>query len=286
MDDLAAAGALYPADRLEAVRAAVRAAGLDAVLLTPGPDLRYVIGYDAKQLERLTCLAIPAHGDPALFVPRLELAAAQASPAGSLGLEMIPWEETADPFRLVASKLGNVATVGLSDRMWALSVLQFRDALPDTRLALAGGALRPLRIRKTPAEVAALREAGAAIDRVHAQVAGWLAPGLTERAVGAVIAEAILAEGHATVDLVIVGSGPNAASPHHEVSDRVLAAGDAVVVDIGGTMPSGYCSDSTRTYAIGKPPAGVTAYYQVLYDAQEAACAAVRPGVTAESIDE
>jgi len=86
---------LYPAGRLAQVREAAGAAGLDAVLLTPGPDLRYVIGYDAKQLERLTCLAIPARGEPALFVPRLELPAAQASPAGSLGLEMIPWEETA-----------------------------------------------------------------------------------------------------------------------------------------------------------------------------------------------
>jgi len=276
---------LYPAERLGQVREAVGAAGLDAVLLTPGPDLRYVIGYDAKQLERLTCLAIPADGEPALFVPRLELAAAQASPVGSLGLEMIPWEETDDPFALVADLLGPVATVGLSDRMWALSVLKFRDALPGAHLALAGRALRTLRISKTPAEVAALREAGAAIDRVHARVPGWLRPGLTERAVGSVITEAILAEGHATVDFVIVGSGPNAASPHHEVSDRVLAAGDVVVVDIGGTMPSGYCSDSTRTYALGEPPAEFSAYYKVLYDAQEAACAAVRPGVTAESVD-
>ncbi|MBV9207284.1 MAG: M24 family metallopeptidase, partial [Actinobacteria bacterium] len=128
-------------------------------------------------------------------------------------------------------------------------------------------------------------EAGAAIDRVHARVPGWLRSGLTERAVAATITEAILAEGHAAVDFVIVGSGPNAASPHHEVSDRVLAAGDVVVVDIGGTMPSGYCSDSTRTYALGEPPADFTAYYKVLYDAQEAACAAVRPGVTAESVD-
>jgi Xaa-Pro aminopeptidase len=284
-NDLAAAGALYPADRLEAVRAAVRAAGLDAVLLTPGPDLRYVVGYDAKQLERLTCLAVPADGDPALYVPRLELPAAQASPAGALGLEIIPWEETADPFRLVADDLGPVAAVGLSDRMWALFVLRFRDELPGVRLALAGGALRPLRIRKTAAEVAALREAGAAIDRVHARVPGWLHPGRTERAVGALIAEAILAEGHASVDFVIVASGPNAASPHHEVSDRVLQPGDAVVVDIGGVMPSGYCSDSTRTYAIGAPPAEFTAYYSVLFDAQDAACAAVRPGVSAESVD-
>jgi Xaa-Pro aminopeptidase len=276
---------LYPASRLESVRDSVRAVGLDAVLLTPGPDLRYVTGYDAKQLERLTCLVVPAQGDPTLFVPRLELRAAQASPAGSLGLEIVPWEEMADPFAMVAGVLGNVSAVGLSDRMWALFVLRFRDVLPGARLALASGALRPLRIRKTPAEVAALREAGEAIDRVHAQVPGWLRAGRTEREVGADITEAILAAGHATVDFVIVASGPNAASPHHEVSDRVLEPGDAVVVDIGGAMPSGYCSDSTRTYAIGEPPAEFTAYYKVLYDAQEAACAAVRPGVTAESVD-
>src|SRR5213078_1128474 len=214
-----------------------------------------------------------------------ELAAAQASPAGSLGLEMIPWEETDDPFALVADVLGPVATVGLSDRMWALSVLKFRDALPGARLALAGRALRTLRISKTPAEVAALREAGAAIDRVHARVPGWLRPGLTERAVGSVITEAILAEGHATVDFVIVGSGPNAASPHHEVSDRVMAAGDVVVVDIGGTMPSGYCSDSTRTYAVGEPDREALAAYDVLRAAQEAACLWARAGVSCASVD-
>ena len=84
------------------MRDAVRAAGLDALLLTPGPDLRYVTGYDAKPLERLTCLVVPAQGDPALVVPRLELPAAQASPAGALGLEIVPWEETDDPFALVA----------------------------------------------------------------------------------------------------------------------------------------------------------------------------------------
>ena len=84
---------------------------------------------------------------------------------------------------------------------------------------------------------------------------------------------------------MIIASGPNAASPHHEPSSRALQPGDAVVVDIGGTMPSGYCSDCTRVYAVGSPPAEFTAYYEVLRDAQEAACAAVRPGVTAEAVD-
>jgi len=274
---------LYPAQRLERVRAAVGAAGLDAVLLTPGPDLRYVTGYDAKQLERLTCLVIPAAGEPALFLPRLELAAARA--AITTDLEMVATGETDDAFALVADRLGAIDSVGLSDRMWALFVLRFRDALPGARQALAATVLRELRMRKSPAEVAELREAGAAIDRVHAQVPGWLKPGLNERAVASRIAEAILAEGHAHVDFVIVGSGPNAASPHHEVSDRVLEEGDVVVVDIGGTMPSGYCSDCTRTYCIGAPPAEFTAYYEVLRDAQEAACRSVRPGVTAESVD-
>jgi Xaa-Pro aminopeptidase len=281
---------LYPPERLGRAAAAAGGAGLGALLLTPGPDLRYVIGYDANQLERLTCLVIPAAGAPFLVVPRLELPAAQASPAGALGLEMIPWDETDDPYALVAKRLGasapaGVSSVGLADRMWALMVLRLREALPDARQGLASAALSGLRIRKTPAEIAALRAAGAAIDRVHARVPGWLRAGRTERAVAADIAEVIAAEGHARTDFVIVASGPNAASPHHEASGRVLTPGDVVVVDIGGTMPSGYCSDCTRTYAIGTPPPGFADYYAVLKDAQEAACAAVRPGVSAEAVD-
>ena len=281
---------LFPAARLRQVAAATGKAGLDALLLTPGPDLRYVTGYDAHQLERLTCLVVPAStgladSDPVLFVPRLEMPAAQASPAGQLDLEIVGWDETDDPYALVARRLGRVAAVGLSDRMWALMVLRLRAAMPSARQELASTALRDLRARKSPAEVAALLAAGEAIDRVHAQVPGWLRPGRTEREVAADISDAILAAGHVSVDFAIVASGPNGASPHHTAADRVLQPGDAVVVDIGGTMPTGYCSDCTRTYAIGAPPAEFAAYYQVLKEAQDAACAAVRPGIPAEAVD-
>ena len=276
---------LYPATRLSDAAAAAGRAGLDVLLLTPGPDLRYVCGYDAHALERLTCLAVPMAGDPFLVVPRLELPAAQASPAGRLGVELVPWEETDDPYALVAGRLSSPAAVGLADRMWALMVLRFGTALPGARQELASAALSPLRSRKSVAEIAALRAAGQAIDRVHAQVPGWLMAGRTEQDVAADIGEAILAEGHSRADFAIVASGPNGASPHHTASDRVLRAGDTVVVDIGGTMPSGYCSDCTRTYVIGEPSAEFAAYYQVLKDAQDAACAAVRPGTSAESVD-
>jgi Xaa-Pro aminopeptidase len=285
---------LYPAGRLGDAAAAAAAVDIGALLLTPGPDLRYLIGYDAMPLERLTCLVVPAAGaglDPFMVVPRLELAAAQASPAGGLDLEVVPWEENEDPYELIGGRLrgigldGEAAALGVSDRMWAATLLGFTGPLPAPRRVLASVALRGMRMRKSAAEVAALREAGAAIDRVHARVPGWLRAGRTEREFGADIAEAIVAEGHARTDFVIVGSGPNAASPHHELSDRVLGAGEAVVVDIGGTMPSGYCSDCTRTYVIGEAPAEFAAYYAVLKDAQEAACAAVKPGITPEQVD-
>src|SRR5437763_5285234 len=79
---------LYPASRLERAAAAAARAGLDALLLTPGPDLRYLTGYDTHQTERLTCLAVPAAGPAFLAVPLLELGSAQASPAGAIALDL------------------------------------------------------------------------------------------------------------------------------------------------------------------------------------------------------
>jgi Xaa-Pro dipeptidase len=141
-------------------------------------------------------------------------------------------------------------------------------------------------MRKDAVEIAALGEAAEAIDRVHARMAEWLRPGRTEAEVGADIAAAIVAEGHTAAEFVIVGSGPNGASPHHAVSDRVICRGDVVVVDIGGPVLEGYCSDCTRTYAVGGPAhPEVARTYAVLQAAQQAAVDAVRPGVTAQSVD-
>jgi Xaa-Pro aminopeptidase len=268
-------------------RGEAAAAGVDVLLVSPGSDLRYLTGYNAKALERLTCLVLPVEGEPHLVVPELERPAAQAAGVGALGLDIVSWRDSEDAYELVAKLLpGRVRRIAVDDRMWAEKVLAFRAVLPDTEQTLAGRILRKLRIRKSAAEVEALRQAAAAIDRVHARIAEWLRPGRTEREVGHDIADAILAEGHAHVDFVIVGSGPNSASPHHEVSDRVIERGDPVVVDIGGTTVAGYCSDETRTYVVGgEPPEEMRRYYEVLQRAQEAARNHVRPGVSAESVD-
>jgi Xaa-Pro dipeptidase len=169
--------------------------------------------------------------------------------------------------------------------MPALHLLQLRDAGAVDQ-QLAGPVLRELRMRKDEAELAELRAAGAAIDRVHARVGEWLRAGRTEAEVAVDIAAAIVEEGHAAAEFVIVGSGPNGASPHHSVSDRVIEQGDVVVVDIGGPLPSGYNSDSTRTYAVGAPrEPDVATAYAALQAAQRASVASVRPGVTCQDVD-
>ena len=280
--------ARFPQDvyarRLAAAADGARAAGLAGLVITPGYDLRYLIGSRAQTFERLTALVIPAAGTPVVVLPRLELAALKESAAGELGLPMQDWVDGEDPYGLVADALGGHARVAVTDSMPALHLLPLSQRLGSVPV-LATGVLAALRMVKDSSEIEALRTAGAAIDRVHAMVPTFLKPGRTEAQVAADITEAIVAEGHSEAAFVIVGSGPHGADPHHECSDRVLQAGDIVVVDIGGPVEPGYNSDCTRTYSLGEPAAEIAEQYAVLQRAQAAAVSAVRPGVTAEQID-
>ncbi len=281
------------AQRLRSAAAATADAGLAGLVITPGYDLRYLVGSRAQTFERLTALVLPASGDATVVVPRLEVASLKESAVTELGLTVRDWVDGDDPYQLVVDALGGppagssgrlaVATA-VTDAMPALHLLPLADALGVVPV-LATNVLRRLRMIKDAAEIDALRKAGAAIDRVHARVPEFLVPGRTEADVAADIAEAIVAEGHSEVAFIIVGSGPHGADPHHECSDRELRAGDIVVVDIGGPYEPGYNSDSTRTYSIGDPEPEVARRYAVLQRAQRAAVEAVRPGVTAEQVD-
>ena len=261
----------FPSDvyarRLKAAAAAADTAGVAGLVVTPGYDLRYLLGSRAQTFERLTALVIPAGGGqersdpgmgsgaPVMVVPRLELAALRESAAADLGLTVQDWVDGENPYDIVAVALGGHAKVAVTDSMPALHLLPLAQRLGAVPV-LGTEIMASLRMVKDPAEVEALRAAGAAIDRVHARVPEFLTPGRTEADVAADITEAIVAEGHSEAAFVIVGSGPNGADPHHECSDRVLQAGDIVVVDIGGPVEPGYNSDSTRTYSLGEPQRG------------------------------
>jgi Xaa-Pro aminopeptidase len=277
------------ADRIRRAGDAAAQHDVELLLVTPGADLRYLIGATGASHERLTCLLVPATGHrapPAILVPRLEAPGLAGLGLPELGVEVITWTDDEDPYLLISDLAGGPTRIAVADSMPAAHVFGIRDALPEAAPSLAGPVLRELRMRKDAAEVAELRAAGAAIDRVHARMNEFLKPGRTEAQAGADIAAAIVDEGHAEAAFVIVGSGPNGASPHHDVSSRVIESGELVVVDIGGPLPTGYHSDSTRTYAVGAEPApAVREAYRVLQAAQEAAVAAVRPGVPAERVD-
>jgi Xaa-Pro aminopeptidase len=272
------------AQRLSLAARAASDAGLAGLVITPGYDMRYLVGSRAQTFERLTALVLPAAGGPTVVVPRLELASLKESAVTELGLAVRDWVDGEDPYRLVADVLGSPAATAVTDSMPALHLLPLAEVLGVVPV-LATDVLRRMRMIKDAAEIDALRKAGAAIDRVHARVPEFLVPGRTEADVAADIAEAIVAEGHSEVAFIIVGSGPHGADPHHECSDRELRAGDVVVVDIGGPYEPGYNSDSTRTYSIGEPSPDVARRYAVLQRAQQAAVDAVRPGVTAEQVD-
>ena len=272
--------------RLDRAAAAAASAGVGALLMAPGSDLRYLLGAGGSSFERLTCLVVPSDGSPTLVVPKLEAPGYDPVPLRDLGIDVATWVDGEDPYRLVASRVGNPAKVAVGDVMVAMHVLGLRAALPDAEQVLAGPIVRELRMRKDAEEIAALRAAGAAIDRVHARMAEFLQVGRTESEVGADIAAAIVEEGHAVAEFVIVASGPNGASPHHSLSDKVIEDGDVVVIDIGGPVPEGYCSDSTRTYVMGEPrDTDVLKTYAVLQEAQQAAVEAVRPGIPAQDVD-
>lgn len=272
--------------RLSRLRSLTEAAGVSAVVVSPGSDLRYLIGIAGASFERLTALVVPADAatPPHFVVPKLEHAGLGHVPFDDLGIEVRPWVDGVNAHALALAGLPR-GPLAFSDTTTALHLFQLRDAgATDQRPAWP--IVRELRMRKTPDELAELRAAGAAIDRVHARVHEWLRPGRTEREVGADIAAAIVEEGHAAAEFVIVGSGPNGSSPHHAISDRVIERGDVVVVDIGGPLPSGYCSDSTRTYAAGlASQPDVPSAYAALLASQQAAVDAVRPGATCQDID-
>lgn len=262
--------------------------GLQVLLLSVGPDLPWLTGYEAMPLERLTMLVVPVDREATLLVPRLEAPRVVERPDV---FAVRSFAETDDPIALVAGLVGPASVVAVGDRTWARFVVDLQHALPAARWSKASEITGPLRAVKDAAEVDALRRAAQAADRVATQLQGGeiALRGRTEADVSADIGRRLLAEGHHRVNFAIVASGPNAASPHHEAGDRVIGDGDVVLCDFGGTLltegGAGYCSDITRCVALGEPDPEIAQAYAVLHDAQAAATAAATLGTPCEEVD-
>ncbi|MDQ4133700.1 MAG: Xaa-Pro peptidase family protein [Actinomycetota bacterium] len=269
--------------RWQRVRSRMTDLDVDALLLSLGADLPWLTGYEAMPLERLTMLVLPVADEATLVVPRLEEPRVERRPEL---FSVQPWEEGDDPVALVAGLVGERSHLAVSDRTWATFVLALQSALPAASWRPASAVTAPLRAVKDAGEVAALRRVAQAADRVADELVGGQIRlvGRSEAEVAQEIDRRLRDEGHEEVNFVIVGSGPNSASPHHEPGARIIRAGEAVVCDFGGTR-SGYCSDITRTVFTGVPPADFQDLYDVLEEAQAAAVAAAVVGTPCEDVD-
>src|SRR5690349_19138667 len=134
------------AHRLTAAAKAAAGAGLAGLVITPGYDLRYLVGSRAQTFERLTALVIPASGDPTVIVPRLELASLRESAVPDLGLSVRDWVDGDDPYQVVADVLGAppLATA-VTDSMTALHLLPLASVFGQVPI-LATDVLRRLRM--------------------------------------------------------------------------------------------------------------------------------------------
>lgn len=267
--------------RLDRARSEMEKRNVDALLVSLGSDLPYLTGYSAMPLERLTMAIIRRDAPVVLVVPELE--APRVEPVPDV-FEIRPWAETDDPIAIVAALAGRSRTIMIGDHTWAVFLLALQGRLPTADFISARPLTEALRVIKEPAEIELLRRAGASADTVAALLADHSFTGRTELQVSREVSDLLEENGTDVAGFAIVASGPNGASPHHEPGNRVIGEGDAVVIDFGGTV-GGYGSDTTRMFHVGEPSAKYLEVHGVVAAAQEAGVGAVRPGVSAESVD-
>jgi Xaa-Pro aminopeptidase len=252
---------------------------VEVMLLSVGADLPYFTGYQAMPLERLTMLVMRLDAEPALVVPQLEAPRVEPGP-----FRVQSWGEVEDPLAMVADLCHGAGAIAIGDQTWSVFLLGLQGRLPGVAFRSATPITRALRSKKDPLEVEYLRRAGAGVDRVVARLADSQFSGHTEREMARLVTQMTLEEDHDQALFWIVASGPNSASPHHEPTDRLIQSEDVVVVDFGGKH-RGYSSDCTRTFVVGAPNGEQSEVHQVVHAAQQAATAAVAPGIPAEDID-
>ncbi len=288
MTTTAGAPALFTRDdyaaRMRRALGDARAAGLDGLVVTPGPDLVWLTGYrPTAATERLTALVLTADREPTLLVPTLERPDAAAA-AGVAAASLVDWRDGADPYAAASALLRPDGRYAVSDDAWALHLLALQAALPGSGFHAMTARLPMLRAVKDADELARLEAAARGADAVYEQIVDVRFAGRRESEVAADLADLLRGSGHERVDFTVVGSGPNGADPHHEAGERVIEPGDCVVLDFGGLM-HGYGSDTTRTVCVGEPTDELREVHEVVRRAQEAGVAAVRPGVACQEVD-
>lgn len=264
-----------------------RLAGVDAVVLVPGANLRYFTGLDLHLSER-PILAFLDDKGLALVLPELEVPQLSAHP--DLSPRVFSWSDEAGyqkAFRVA------LADLSLADKVLGLDSMTMRageylallEAAPGLRVQRAEGGLMAIRARKEPGEIDAIRKAVALSEQALSRLLPELHVGQREQEVAARLEQLLKDEGsEGNAFAPLVQSGPNSALPHGSPSARPLGAGEPLLIDFGGRK-HGYPADITRTVFLGEPEPELARIFELVSEANRAAVAAVGPGVAMQEID-
>jgi Xaa-Pro dipeptidase len=255
--------------------------GYDRLLISTAVNLFYFTGTWVEPGERLLTYILPRTGAPEMIVHRMF----QHEVSGIQDVEITFWKDGEDAMDLLAARIAAGETVGI-DRNWpSFFLIDLMSRNRDAQWKSAGPVVDALRRIKTPDEIAVLRASAAKADRVMERIARASHFPSTEKALERMLADFFMEEG---VDRFsfdpIIGFGEHSAVPHHATSNQMSSAEHAVLIDMGGRYLE-YCSDMTRTYYLGEPNERFKEIYSIVLEAQLAATASVKPGVSASDID-
>jgi Xaa-Pro dipeptidase len=271
--------------RLEKAQHLMAAMGADALIVGAGPTLRYFTGVTWGASDRLVAAVIPARGDPVMVGPAFENGSLKASLAIDASIHL--WEEDESPFRLVARLLTTWrASVLALDPALSFQVFNsLRQEIGSCAIVDAAPVIDECRMIKTASELALMSQAKRMTLEVQRRAARILHNGIRASAVKRFIDAAHRALGaEAGSSFCAVQFGEATAFPHGVPGDQTLHEGDVVLIDTGCQV-DGYNSDITRTYVFGEPTPEIARIWTLEKEAQDAAFASVRPGVTCQDVD-
>jgi Xaa-Pro dipeptidase len=265
-------------ERQAKLRAAAKAKGLDALLVTPSTNLAYTANIAMGRSERLTALFLFTDGPAVLLTPAFE---EENVKRGAVIDDVATWKEEEDPFAQAGRILARAKTLGVEGST-AYGTLTRLLSAASVQAQDAGGVFDSQRMVKSAEEKALLVDAGRRTNQAIAATHRRLTRGVSESEAANMLEQEFQRLGVHGDGLVQFG--PSAALPHGGPGDRRLAVGDVVLIDAGCRV-RGYTSDVTRTVAFGAPADEVRKVYAVVDRAQLAGIDALRSGAAPEDVD-
>ena len=274
------------AARHASARATMAASGLDAFIVVHPPNVRYLTGFTGSTAIVVLTPAETVFITDGRYTTTVETVVAPNCP----GLRLVKVDPNYDATLARIVSEGGARVVGFEAAHMSVKRFDWLQATlgPAGRPALKAvdRVVEAIRVVKDAVEQATFRQAGVLLDAVAADVLASVRAGMRECDLAAEIDYRLRRGGFEKPSFdTIVASGPHAAMPHARPDDRVLAAGDLVVLDFGG-VHDGYCVDLTRTVSVGEPGPEARRLYAAVAEAQLAGVGAVRPGAPVTNVDE